>query len=94
MRIMVSDGMKLDHCYIPFGRGTRMCVGQHFTQAEIYIVMAAVFWRFELRLVDTIFERDIQTVRDYILIETSPECAGCCSWRVSLIVVSIKVKPY
>lgn len=35
-------------------------------QAEIYIVMAAVFWRFELRLVDTIFERDIQTVRDYL----------------------------
>lgn len=38
--------------------------------------MAAIFRRFELRLVDTIFERDVQTVRDCFLAETSPNCQG------------------
>ncbi|GAD92607.1 flavonoid 3-hydroxylase, putative [Paecilomyces variotii No. 5] len=71
-----KDGVKLDHYYVPFGRGTRMCVGQHFAQAEIYLVIAAIFRRFDLRLVDTVFERDIQTVRDCFLAEYSPECKG------------------
>ncbi|EED22467.1 flavonoid 3-hydroxylase, putative [Talaromyces stipitatus ATCC 10500] len=71
-----EDGVQLEKYYVPFGRGTRMCVGQHFAQAEIYLVMAAIFRRFNLQLVDTDFKRDIETVRDCFLTEARLESQG------------------
>ncbi|QKX52975.1 uncharacterized protein TRUGW13939_00046 [Talaromyces rugulosus] len=71
-----EDGVQLERYYVPFGRGTRMCVGQHFAQAEIYLAMAAIFRRFDLQLFDTTFKRDVETVRDCFLTEARLESQG------------------
>jgi len=54
------------------------CFSGHgsFALAEIYIVIACLFRRFDLQLHDTIRERDIDVVRDCFIGEVSPESAG------------------
>jgi len=55
-----------------------------FALAELYIVIACVFRRFDLELYDTIRERDVDVVRDYFIGEVSPETCGirvkACKW--------------
>ena len=42
----------------------------------MYLALAAVFWRFELELVDTIRERDVDNSRDCFTGEASVESKG------------------
>ena len=44
--------------------------------AELYIVIACLFRRFDLQLHDTIRERDVDSVRDCFIGETSPTSLG------------------
>ena len=44
--------------------------------AELYIVLATIFRRFDLELHDTVRERDIDVVRDSFLGEPSFESKG------------------
>ena len=44
--------------------------------AELYIVIACLFRRFDLELVDTIRSRDVDAVRDCFIGEPSPESLG------------------
>lgn len=44
--------------------------------AELYLVVATVFRRFDMELYDTIRERDIDVVRDCFIGEVSPESRG------------------
>lgn len=44
--------------------------------AELYIVIASVFRRFDMELYDTVRERDVDAVRDCFIGETSPESRG------------------
>lgn len=44
--------------------------------AELYIVIASLFRRFELELYDTVRERDVDSVRDFFIGESSPESHG------------------
>lgn len=44
--------------------------------AELYIVVACLFRRFDLQLHETFRERDIDTARDCFIGETSPESVG------------------
>ncbi|KAL8729123.1 MAG: hypothetical protein Q9166_004954 [cf. Caloplaca sp. 2 TL-2023] len=67
---------RMNQAYVPFGRGSRICVGINFAMAELYIFIACLFQRFELELYDTNRERDIDTVRDFFIGETSPESPG------------------
>jgi cytochrome P450 len=56
---------KLDPYYIPFGRGSRSCVGINLAYAELYTVFAAVIRRFPtLRLYDTSPE-DVVVISEY-----------------------------
>ncbi|KAL8963661.1 MAG: hypothetical protein Q9193_000105 [Seirophora villosa] len=71
-----SELDRINQAYVPFGRGSRMCVGLNFALAELYIVIACLFRRFDLELHDTIRERDIDTVRDCFIGEPSPRSLG------------------
>lgn len=48
-----------------FGRGSRGCLGINFAYAELYLTLAAVFGRFELRLFDTT-RADVDIAHDFI----------------------------
>ena len=44
--------------------------------AELYIVIACLFWRFDLELVDTIRERDVDSTRDCFVGEAALDSPG------------------
>lgn len=44
--------------------------------AELHIALAMIIRRFELELVDTVYERDIKVVRDCFLGEAMPGSGG------------------
>lgn len=58
------DGQKfLSRYMVSFAKGNRMCLGMHLAYAEIYLALATVFRRFEMRLWET--ERaDVECVSD------------------------------
>lgn len=56
----------LEKYLIPFGRGSRICLGMNLAYAEIYMTLAAVFRRFELELYETTRE-DVDVVHDFVL---------------------------
>ncbi|KAL4903833.1 hypothetical protein BDW74DRAFT_168695 [Aspergillus multicolor] len=51
-----------------FGRGTRMCVGINLAYAEITLVLARLFRRFEMELYET-SRRDVDCARDLVGME-------------------------
>ncbi|KAL8765571.1 MAG: hypothetical protein Q9209_007402 [Squamulea sp. 1 TL-2023] len=70
------DLHRINQYYVPFGRGSRMCIGLNFALAELYIIIARIFSQFELEIFDTIRERDVDYMRDCFIGETSPESLG------------------
>lgn len=44
---------KLSRYMTAFGRGSRMCLGMYVAEAELYMILAALFRRFELELFET-----------------------------------------
>ena len=43
----------LSRYMVSFGRGHRSCLGMHLAYAEIFIALATLFRRFDMKLVDT-----------------------------------------
>jgi cytochrome P450 len=62
--------------YVPFNRGHRMCLGYTLATSMMLMMLATVFRRFDLQLVDTIHERDVKIVRDCFIGETDPDTRG------------------
>ncbi|KAL8732133.1 MAG: hypothetical protein Q9181_004048 [Wetmoreana brouardii] len=67
---------QMNQAYVPFGRGSRMCVGLNFALAELQIILASLFHKFDLELYETLRERDIDVARDCFIGEPSPESLG------------------
>nr|POE87250.1 trichodiene oxygenase [Quercus suber] len=44
---------KLSRYMTAFGRGSRMCLGMHIAEAELYMVLAALFHQFDFELFET-----------------------------------------
>ncbi|KAK7952714.1 uncharacterized protein PG986_008442 [Apiospora aurea] len=60
----------LEKYLVPFGKGTRSCLGVNLATAEIYLTLAAVFGssgRFEMELDGETTARDAEVVRDYFI---------------------------
>ncbi|KAH7320866.1 putative flavonoid 3-hydroxylase [Stachybotrys elegans] len=67
---------RINHYYIPFNRGSRMCLGQHLAMAEIYIALAVLFRCYKFELYDVVYERDIELIRNCFAGEVSKESPG------------------
>ena len=61
-----TEGQRLQKYLVPFSKGSRICAGMNLAYAEILLTIAAVFRRFgnEMRIWDTIRERDVDVTRD------------------------------
>jgi cytochrome P450 len=70
------DGQKyLTRYMTSFGKGTRMCLGMNLAYAEIRMVVAALFRRFNFELFETNLE-DVTTVKDVIAPDVKPDSKG------------------
>jgi cytochrome P450 len=67
---------RISKFYMPFGRGSRMCVGLNLALAELYLILGTLFKRFEFDLFETTKERDIDIVRDCFIGEPSTQSQG------------------
>ncbi|KAI9841644.1 MAG: hypothetical protein M1837_000491 [Sclerophora amabilis] len=52
-RWLQPNSNKLEKYLVPFGSGSRMCVGQNLSVAEQYLVLATVFRQYDLKLFET-----------------------------------------
>ncbi len=68
---------RLERFLVPFSRGSRACLGLNLAYAELYLTTAAIFRRFDLKLVsDTEQKRDVDVVRDCFVGLPSKESKG------------------
>ena len=61
-----STGPPSETYLLPFGRGSRICLGINLAYAELYMTLAAVFRRFELQLFETT-QADVEVVHDFVM---------------------------
>ena len=61
-----NNNIHLDKLLIPFGRGSRICLGMNLAYAELYLGLAAVFGRFKMRLFETRRREDVDVVHDFV----------------------------
>ncbi|MCJ1395080.1 hypothetical protein MMC18_007961 [Xylographa bjoerkii] len=71
-----SEAEKAHRFLVPFSRGTRGCIGISFAYAELYLVVAMIFRRFELALYETSREKDLVYTRDCFIGKASVESKG------------------
>ena len=73
-----TEGQRLQRYVVCFGGGSRVCVGMELAKAEFLTTVATVFRRFghEMRLHETIRERDIDLAYDVFNPLSSEECNG------------------
>ncbi|KAJ5758602.1 cytochrome P450 [Penicillium odoratum] len=73
-----DEGMmeRMNEYFLPFGRGSRMCVGLHLAWAEIYIAIAELFRNSVFELHGGTSLRDVEIVRDCGVGEVSPDSQG------------------
>jgi cytochrome P450 len=64
-RWMDANGRKrLEAYHVPFSRGSRSCIGKDLAMVELYLTVANLFSRFDMRLFET-SERDISIEHDF-----------------------------
>lgn len=63
----LEKNQRLDRYLVPFNRGTRSCLGTNLARAEMFLILAAVFRRFDFDVSQVSRERDIDVRHDYIL---------------------------
>ena len=71
------DYEKYNYFYVPFSRGTRNCIGINMAYAQLYIVLATLFRRLDLRIgEDVLYERDVEGTRDCFIRKPSFDSKG------------------
>ncbi|KAL9596343.1 MAG: hypothetical protein Q9219_005860 [cf. Caloplaca sp. 3 TL-2023] len=75
-----TEGARLQKYLVAFSKGSRQCLGMHLGTAEIYIGLAGVFRRFggQLRIVDTVKERDVDLTHDIFTPSAKLDSKGIC----------------
>ncbi|KAL5115780.1 hypothetical protein ACEQ8H_006275 [Pleosporales sp. CAS-2024a] len=67
---------RISKFYMPFGRGSRMCVGLNLALAELYLILGTLFAEFDFDLFETTKERDIDIARDCFIGEPCWQSKG------------------
>lgn len=63
-RWLNQESVRLAKYLVPFGRGTRACIGSNLAYAEMYLLLAALFRRFDFELFETT-RADVDIVHDF-----------------------------
>ena len=73
-----TEGQRLQKYLVSFSRGSRQCLGMHLGYAELYMGIAGVFrrWGRGMRVVDTLWERDVQLKHDMFVPVMGKEARG------------------
>ncbi|CAF9929306.1 MAG: hypothetical protein GOMPHAMPRED_005365 [Gomphillus americanus] len=66
-RWLGSEGKKLEKYLSPFARGTRDCLGLNLARAELVIILATIYRRFDFDVSAVVRRRDIDMTRDFIV---------------------------
>ena len=67
---------QLNRYLVPFGRGTRSCLGINLAWAELYLTLANVFRRFDFDVSQVDRERDVDVAKDVIMGVPSRDSKG------------------
>ncbi|KAL4872418.1 hypothetical protein BDV12DRAFT_183083 [Aspergillus spectabilis] len=59
-----ARGKVMGRHFVPFSKGSRMCLGMHLAYAELYLVLATVFQRYEIQLIG-VTRDDIDMAHDF-----------------------------
>jgi len=70
-----SSKKELERFLVPFGKGSRGCVGMHLALVELYLAIGNLFYRFDMELYETT-EEDIRLTHDFFSLDTSKEAQG------------------
>ncbi|KAI0203495.1 cytochrome P450 [Astrocystis sublimbata] len=62
---------------VPFGKGTRMCVGINLAFAELYLAIAAILGGVDMRIAPVTTERDV-TLQKELFVGVLPSEPGVC----------------
>lgn len=60
-----DDSTPLEKYLLPFGKGSRICLGMNLAYAELYMTLAAVVRGFDLQLFET-GRGDVEVVHDFV----------------------------
>ena len=63
-RWLNADDPYLDRYLVNFSKGTRACLGINLAKAEIWLTLATLFTKFDMKLYDTT-RADVEVARDY-----------------------------
>ncbi|PQE06289.1 benzoate 4-monooxygenase cytochrome P450 protein [Rutstroemia sp. NJR-2017a BBW] len=63
----LDSKLPLKRYLVPFARGPRSCLGINLAWAELYLIVAMVFRRFDFDIAGVVRERDIDAARDVIM---------------------------
>ncbi|KAE8552457.1 hypothetical protein TMatcc_002504 [Talaromyces marneffei ATCC 18224] len=66
---------RLDRYMVSFGRGSRQCVGINLAYAELFLTLATVLSRFDMKIYETTID-DIRVARDYFVGVPEPGSQG------------------
>lgn len=67
---------QLQHYLVPFSRGSRACLGINLAWAEMYLILAHVFRRFDFDVSGVSRDRDIDVAKDAIMGVPSAQSKG------------------
>ncbi|KAL3468561.1 cytochrome P450 [Aspergillus heterothallicus] len=70
-----TRGKIMGRHFVPFSKGSRMCLGMHLAYAELYLVLATVFRRYEIELAG-VTRKDIDMAHDFFDPAPSKESKG------------------
>ncbi|KAI1912869.1 hypothetical protein LOZ61_003073 [Ophidiomyces ophidiicola] len=74
-KIASESGNSLDRYFLPFGRGSRMCIGMNLAKAIIYRTIATVVQNYDFDLFETTRD-DVEIVRDNLIGAVKPDSQG------------------
>ncbi|KAF2147767.1 putative P450 monooxygenase [Myriangium duriaei CBS 260.36] len=64
-RWLGEEGKRRNRFFVPFGKGSRACQGQHLAWAELYLTLAAVVPKFDFDLFETTVD-DVELRHDWV----------------------------